>query len=104
MQNKSPCIVPKLAKPSHSLIRHCYQQKDGQWHKGSDRTLHNLVENHEEYLQSNSSRKNVKRFFNVEHAPLIVHEAMDKPVVLTVPPPALHVLKLGPVNKVINPL
>ena len=46
----------------------------------------------------------MKRFFNVEHAPLIVHEAMDKPVVLTVPPPALHVLKLGPVNKVINPL
>ena len=40
--------------------------------------------------------------FNVEHEPLIANEAMEKPVVLTVPPPpALHVLKLGPVNKVI---
>ena len=75
--------------PSHCINRHCYQQKDGQWFKGSDRTLENLVQNHEEFLQSNCKRAKVKKMFNVEHEPLIANEAMEKPVVLTVPPPLL---------------
>ena len=88
--------------PSHCINRHCYQQKDGQWFKGSDRTLENIVQNHEEFLQSNCKRAKVKKMFNVEHEPLIANEAMKNQLFrLCPPPPALHVLKLGPVNKVI---
>ena len=52
---------------------------------------------------TNQNLKQVKEFYNVEHFP-IFHSKKDMKVIDLCPPPPLHLIKLGPVNKVYGEL
>ena len=58
---------------------------------------------HSSNLHGNSKRSNLKRFGNVEYAPIISDNDKEKLVIEKIPPPPLHI-KLGVVNHLVEVL
>ena len=85
----------------------CYKDDQGNWMKGPDRTVTNIREHRRRWMMKSRSKKgnraNLKQYMNCENAPLINGDP-DDPIILTVPPPPLHTILLGPVNHVFKEL
>ena len=82
----------------------CFRDSDGYWHEGENRSWKQLETMANNYnLHGNSKRSNLKRFGNVEYAPIISDNDKEKLVIEKIPPPPLHI-KLGVVNHLVDVL
>ena len=89
-----PCAYGKCKKPT----------KLSGWVKGEDRTIQNILIDQESWETStNKNRSQLKNFFNAESKPLITSQP-EKRVMDIFPPPPLHLVKLGALNKVYGEL
>lgn len=83
----------------------CSKDKDGKWTEGPKRTMENLKMNLEHWKkETNSDRKKLKLYKNVEFMPIIKFDKDSDLVINNIVPPGLHVLDLGPPNKIFNKL
>lgn len=80
------------------------RDKYGLWTQGEDRTVRNLHEAHTAWVEEgNSLRNNLKNYYNVEYPPIIAGPDESK-IIEIIPPPPLHLIRLGPVNKIMDHL
>ena len=99
-----------LGKQSHSSKHPC-SYCDGhfnvairRWVKGKDITLKNLSSDRKRWLEEgNGDRSQLQKFNNVEKEALVSFDENEK-ILVKIPPPALHVCLIGPVNMIINQL
>ena len=99
-----------LGKQSHSSKHPCsycngfYNNKIQRWVKGDDLTLRNLSSDRKQWLrETNGDRSQLQKFNNVEHEAIVSFDE-DSRILVKIPPPALHVCLLGPVNYIIQQL
>ena len=82
----------------------CRKDGNGNWIPGEDRSLENLAEANEDWLLNGDGKKeNLKYYFNVRNLPLI-GEKKNMKVILLIPPPPLHLIRLGPTNHLLEEL
>ena len=75
----------------------CYK-RNGIWTIGNPRTFSSLLKNAEEFRDvGKGDRKQLQNFYNVENPPCFIPEDRNQEVLVTIPPPVLH-LRLGIVN------
>ena len=80
-----------------------------EWVKGKDRTVKNIVQNKDRWLQDNKhkslkkKREELKKYRNCEFEPLL-SDINDEKILTLIPPPPLHTILLGPVNLIIDHL
>ena len=83
----------------------CCLDGSGSWVKGKDRTFASLSENQKswclKYGQNRQKRSKLKEYYNVEFQPIISPPDQDTPVISIIPPPPLHLLLLGRVQKIV---
>ena len=89
-----PCPYGKCKKPN----------KTSGWIKGEDRTVKGTTLDNENYkVNGKEIRNNCKFYFNVEKEPLVKPNS-DEKIVDLYPPPPLHLIRLGALNKVYGEL
>ena len=85
----------------------CYRDGTGHWIKGRDRTVGNIREQRNKWMQRSRNKKgnrlNLKKYMNCENDPLLNGDHGDQ-IIKIVPPPPLHTILLGPVNHVFKEL
>ena len=99
-----------LGKQSHSSKHPC-SYCDGffdvtirRWVKGNDITLKSLRSDRKQWMEEGKGdRSQLQRFNNVENEALVSFDENEK-ILVKIPPPALHVCLIGPVNYIINQL
>ena len=80
--------------------------KTGRWVKGRDRTVENLNENQQAWVdktgggQTKKARDQLKNFKNVEHVPVL----RPGRILELAPPPGLHTILIGGVNEILDGL
>ena len=72
--------------------------------KGNPQTMNYLMNLNEKWMINTDRNRNLlKKYFNVEFAPIYVREGQENVEVLSIyPPPQLHTGLLGPVNNVLK--
>jgi len=73
----------------------CKKTEDEKWLKGANRTFENLQNHYEEYCRAGSVKSERKNFFSVHYPPLVKAGRFHTLVIITLPPPPLHLIKLG---------
>ena len=99
-----------LGKQSHSSKHPC-SYCDGffdvtirRWVKGNDITLKSLRSDRKQWMEEGKGdRSQLQRFNNVENEALVSFDENEK-ILVKIPPPALHVCLISPVNYIINQL
>ena len=99
-----------LGKQSHSSKHPCsycngfYNNKIRRWVKGDALTLRNLSSDRKRWLEeTKGDRSQLQKFNNVEHEAIVSFDE-DSRILVKIPPPALHVCLIGPVNYIIQQL
>ena len=89
-----PCPYGKCKKPS---------KREG-WIRGEDRTIKSIIEDQEAWVQNtNGNRTLLKNYYSSEKIPLINFNLEEK-VINIYPPPPIHTVRLGVLNKVYDEL
>ena len=90
----------ETAKKHHVVFRE--DEVEGSWWRGDERTLESLSLYQKKYhKQPNTTRSSLMKFYNCEFQPLLhPHPSAAAPtkVLLKMPPPPLHCIRLGPTN------
>ena len=102
-----PCIYGECKKSSLAPS----EKKAATWIKGPDRTLTSLSEQNQRWVmevrgtKGDRAKLKQERYGSVEFPPLLTSEqGMTDRVLLRVPIPCLHTVKLGPTNHILDSL
>ena len=97
-----PCVYAECRKESLAPAL----KKTSGWIQGPNRTLDSLVADHTRWLsETGGDRRALKHYHSQEFLPLLTCEAGQSNLVLVrVPIPPLHCIKLGPVNHLVKAL
>lgn len=66
-----------------------YRDKNGFWVQAEQRTWQNIIANNAEWIKNGGKEKDLMKYFNCAHPPMI-GPGTDEPVMWTMPPPSLH--------------
>ena len=83
--SKYPCVYGECTR----------EETTGLWQKGRNRTLGNIEQHRQEWIQSGSRRDQLKKYMNCEHKPLLSTIDPSKSILVQLPPPPLHTILLG---------
>ena len=102
------CISTSGHRTKHTCpYGECYKDSNKNWVKGCDRTIRNIQEHRKEWLSKSrkltGTKSTLKYHMNCENIPILDGDP-DDPIYLTIPPPPLHTILLGPVNHVFKEL
>ena len=88
----------------------CKGQKgpDGKWIAGEYRSIENILKDHTNWQLESGLKKDLKNYFNALHEPIVKastakmleNDLSETKTLLLTPIPPLHVIILGPVNKI----
>ena len=81
---------------------------DGKWVKGENRTLESIANDHTLWELESGEKNELKQYFNAIREPilkapnakLLENNYSETKTLLLTPIPPLHVIRLGPVNKI----
>ena len=71
------------------------QKKNGDWVQGITRTFKSISDHYHEWISAGADPNARKNFASVNRLPILKTSDPMQPVICVLPPPPLHLIKLG---------
>ncbi len=77
------------------LMANATEKKNGHWVQGDTRTFKSITDHYKKWNSAGAAPNARKNFASVNNIPILRTSDPLQPVICVLPPPPLHVIKLG---------